>query len=66
MTTPTAAEAVVAAVRSDVDRLVGAEPSVRADAYDSIHQMRVATRRLRSVLRSFRGVFDKDDGERAA
>lgn len=60
MTTPTAAEAVVAAVRSDVDRLVGAEPSVRADAYDSIHQMRVATRRLRSVLRSFRGVFDKE------
>ena len=60
MTTPTAAEAVVAAVRSDVDRLVGAEPSVRADEYDSIHQMRVATRRLRSVLRSFRGVFDKE------
>ncbi|HEY5857607.1 MAG TPA: CHAD domain-containing protein [Aldersonia sp.] len=59
MTTTTAAEAVVAAIRSDVDRLVGAEPAVRADAYDSIHQMRVATRRLRSVLRSFRGVFDK-------
>jgi CHAD domain-containing protein len=54
-----AGPAVVEALRSDVDRLVSAEPDVRADAYDSIHQMRVATRRIRSLLRSYRRVFDQ-------
>ncbi|WP_245562511.1 CHAD domain-containing protein [Nocardia araoensis] len=41
------------ALREDIDRLLTAEPEVRADAEDSVHQMRVATRRLRSVLRSY-------------
>ncbi|MGY4100869.1 CHAD domain-containing protein [Nocardia sp. R16R-3T] len=50
--------AVVAALRDDVDRLLAAEPDVRADAWDSVHQMRVATRRLRSVLRSYRTLFE--------
>jgi CHAD domain-containing protein len=52
-----AGKAVVAALREDIDRLFDAEPDVRADAYDSVHQMRVATRRLRSVLRSYRTLF---------
>ncbi|MGW5438633.1 CHAD domain-containing protein [Nocardia asteroides] len=55
-----AGKAVVAALREDIDRLLAAEPDVRADADDSIHQMRVATRRLRSVLRSYRDLFDHD------
>lgn len=50
----TAGDAFVAALREDIDRLLAAEPEVRADAEDSVHQMRVATRRLRSVLRSYR------------
>lgn len=56
-----AGKAVVAALREDIDRLFDAEPDVRADAYDSVHQMRVATRRLRSVLRSYRRLFDADE-----
>ncbi|WP_280308358.1 CHAD domain-containing protein [Nocardia neocaledoniensis] len=55
-----AGKAVVAALREDIDRLLAAEPDVRADADDSVHQMRVATRRLRSVLRSYRDAFDAD------
>lgn len=49
--------ALRAALDEDVDRLLSAEPEVRADAHDSVHQMRVATRRLRSVLRSYREAF---------
>ncbi|WP_281919477.1 CHAD domain-containing protein [Nocardia sputorum] len=49
----TAGNALVDALREDIDRLLAAEPEVRADAPDSVHQMRVATRRLRSVLRSY-------------
>ncbi|MFD3745938.1 CHAD domain-containing protein [Nocardia sp. NPDC058633] len=58
---PKAGKAVVAALREDIDRLFAAEPDVRADADDSVHQMRVATRRLRSVLRSYRKLFDADE-----
>ncbi|NEW40149.1 CHAD domain-containing protein [Nocardia cyriacigeorgica] len=55
--TATAADALIAALGEDVDRLLTAEPEVRADAWDSVHQMRVATRRLRSVLKSYRRLF---------
>ncbi|WP_280330156.1 CHAD domain-containing protein [Nocardia wallacei] len=53
--------ALRAALDEDVDRLLSAEPEVRADAHDSVHQMRVATRRLRSVLRSYRDVFRRKE-----
>ncbi|WP_040776630.1 CHAD domain-containing protein [Nocardia pneumoniae] len=52
--------ALGAALRDDIDRLLAAEPEVRSDAPDSVHQMRVATRRLRSVLRSYHGLFVKE------
>ncbi|MEV0031106.1 CHAD domain-containing protein [Nocardia sp. NPDC050793] len=55
-----AGDALIAALRDDVDRLLSAEPDVRADEPDSVHQMRVATRRLRSVLRSYRSLFQKN------
>ncbi|TLG10888.1 CHAD domain-containing protein [Nocardia cyriacigeorgica] len=58
--TATAADALTAALGEDIDRLLAAEPEVRADAWDSVHQMRVATRRLRSVLRSYRRLFERD------
>ncbi|WP_328411196.1 CHAD domain-containing protein [Nocardia sp. NBC_00403] len=54
-----AGNALVAALSDDVDRLLAAEPEVRADTHDSVHQMRVATRRLRSVLRSYRSLFEQ-------
>ncbi|MFI6869293.1 CHAD domain-containing protein [Nocardia sp. NPDC050406] len=58
--TPTAAgPALIAAFAADVDRLLSAEPEVRQDLPDSVHQMRVATRRLRSVLRSYRRLFER-------
>ncbi len=34
------------------------EAGVRVDAPDAVHQMRVATRRARSVLKTFGGLFD--------
>ncbi|MCU1644623.1 MAG: hypothetical protein JWN03_4898 [Nocardia sp.] len=53
----TAGPALVDALAADVDRLRVAEPEVRQDLPDSVHQMRVATRRLRSLLRSYRPAF---------
>ncbi|MGW2662769.1 CHAD domain-containing protein [Nocardia tengchongensis] len=53
----TAGPALVDAVAADVDRLCTAEPDVRQDLPDSVHKMRVATRRLRSVLKSYRRVL---------
>lgn len=52
-----AGHALTTALAADVTRLLDAEPDVRADEPDSVHQMRVATRRLRSVLRSYRRLF---------
>lgn len=56
----TAGTALITALGDDVDRLTAAEPDVRADADDSVHQMRVATRRLRSVLRSYKTLLQRD------
>jgi CHAD domain-containing protein len=39
------------------------DPLVRADAPDSVHRMRVATRRLRSALATFRPLFDREVSE---
>jgi CHAD domain-containing protein len=48
-----AAEVVQAYLKVQVATLRSLEPKVRADEFDSVHQMRVATRRLRATLRSF-------------
>src|SRR5436305_6020944 len=48
-----AAEVVKAYLKVQVATLRSLEPKVRADEFDSVHQMRVATRRLRATLRSF-------------
>ncbi|MBF6357126.1 CHAD domain-containing protein [Nocardia higoensis] len=61
--TKKAGKAVTTALAEDIERMLGAEPDVRADAYDSVHQMRVATRRLRSVLRSYRTLFRRSETE---
>lgn len=57
----TAARAVVDALVANRDRLIDLDPKVRADEWDSVHQMRVATRELRSHLQTFRGILE---GER--
>jgi CHAD domain-containing protein len=63
---PVAAEVVSAYLREHADRLMAADPMVRRREPDSVHQMRVATRRLRSTLRTFRTVVAGTDSEHIA
>ncbi|MFF5155762.1 CHAD domain-containing protein [Streptomyces sp. NPDC000348] len=56
----TAGDHVLAYVRAQRDALVELDPAVRQDVPDSVHRMRVATRRLRSTFRSFRTVLDRE------
>lgn len=54
-----AAGPVLAHVAEQVDALVTYDSRVRLDLYDSVHKMRVATRRLRSALATYRPVLDR-------
>ena len=56
-----AAEIVLGYAAAQVAALKAADPLVRRDAPDSVHQMRVATRRLRSTLKAFRDVLFAED-----
>ncbi|MER5733170.1 CYTH and CHAD domain-containing protein [Streptomyces sp. NPDC002138] len=55
----TAGAHVLAYLREQRDALVAQDPAVRRGLPDSVHQMRVATRRLRSAFRSYRRVLDR-------
>ncbi|MFH9004855.1 CHAD domain-containing protein [Streptomyces afghaniensis] len=55
----TAGDHVLAYVRAQRDAIVELDPAVRRDAEDSVHSMRVATRRLRSTLRSYGELLDR-------
>lgn len=60
----TPASAVVRArLAEQVDALVRLDPLVRCDVPDAVHAMRVATRRLRSALATFRPLVDRDATE---
>jgi CHAD domain-containing protein len=50
---------VTAYLKVQVATLRSLEPAVRADEFDSVHQMRVTTRRLRGALRSFGSVIPR-------
>ncbi len=54
-----AAAVVLAHLREQVARLQSLDPQVRAAEPDSVHQMRVTIRRLRSALATFRPLFDR-------
>ncbi|MFF3289561.1 CHAD domain-containing protein [Streptomyces sp. NPDC003023] len=56
----TAGGHVLAYVAEQADTIVAHDPGVRRDLPDAVHQMRVATRRLRSALRTYRKVLDRD------
>jgi CHAD domain-containing protein len=56
-----AGDVVLAYLRLQAHELRTLEPAVRADEYDAVHQMRVATRRLRATLRSFGPVVPRDE-----
>ncbi|WP_305091761.1 CHAD domain-containing protein [Prescottella sp. R16] len=53
----TVAAVLVPATRGHYERLLSLVAEVRADAPDAVHRMRVATRRLRSLLGTFSDAF---------
>ncbi|MFB6874505.1 CHAD domain-containing protein [Streptomyces sp. NPDC056323] len=57
---PTAGDHILAYIRHQTEAIVALDPAVRRDLPDSVHQMRVATRRLRSALRTYRKILDRD------
>jgi CHAD domain-containing protein len=59
--TATVADVIDVAMRSSVERLIAHETGVRTGGDpEDVHQARVATRRLRSDLRTFRDFVDHD------
>jgi CHAD domain-containing protein len=56
----TAGEVVLAHIRQQVAQVQAQDLPVRLDAPDAVHKMRVATRRLRSALTTFKPLFDPD------
>jgi CHAD domain-containing protein len=61
-----AGDVVLAYLRIHAHALKTLEAAVRADEFDSVHQMRVATRRLRATLRTFGQVIPHADSAHLA
>jgi CHAD domain-containing protein len=61
-----AGDVVLAYLRIHAHALRSLEPRVRAGEFDSVHQMRVATRRLRATLRTFGQVIPRADSAHLA
>ncbi|MET9892101.1 CYTH and CHAD domain-containing protein [Streptomyces sp. NPDC006465] len=55
----TAGDHVLAYLRAQYDAIVELDPAVRRDVHDSVHSMRVATRRMRSTFRSYGKILDR-------
>jgi CHAD domain-containing protein len=55
-----AGEVVRSYLRGQLGDLMAWDRRVRRDEYDSVHKMRVATRRLRSAMQSFGRIVDRD------
>jgi CHAD domain-containing protein len=55
-----AAEVVSARLREQLQALRDLDPLVRQDVEDSVHRMRVAVRRLRGALASYRPLLDRE------
>ncbi|MET9467042.1 CYTH and CHAD domain-containing protein [Streptomyces sp. NPDC006544] len=54
----TAGACVLGYLREQRDTLIAQDPAVRRGLPDSVHQMRVATRRLRSAFKTYRRLLD--------
>ena len=52
-----------AAIAAGVRRMILNDPRTRLGEVEPLHQMRVGTRRLRSDLRTFRPLLDRDWAE---
>ncbi|MEV8376790.1 CYTH and CHAD domain-containing protein [Kribbella sp. NPDC056861] len=61
---PTTADLFRAYAGEQVKAIHERDPEVRRDLPDSVHKMRVATRRLRSALATYRPVVDREAGDR--
>src|ERR1700742_1905270 len=61
-----AGSVVLGYVAEQADRLKTLDPAVRRDEPDSVHQMRVTSRRLRSTFQSFDQVLNGDDTQHLA
>ncbi|OBA97904.1 CHAD domain-containing protein [Mycobacteriaceae bacterium 1482268.1] len=55
------ADPIHRAVAEQIDELIEWDRAVRADVYDSVHQMRVTTRKIRSLLQSSEEAFGISD-----
>ncbi|MFJ3832320.1 CHAD domain-containing protein [Streptomyces sp. NPDC090046] len=51
---------VLTYLREQRDALIAQDPAVRRSLPDSVHQMRVASRRLRSAFKTYRKVLDRE------
>ncbi|WP_198653874.1 CYTH and CHAD domain-containing protein [Actinocorallia populi] len=56
---PRAGDALLRHLAAQVDDLLSWDPRVRLEQFDAVHKMRVAVRRLRSVLASGRPLLDR-------
>jgi CHAD domain-containing protein len=56
----TAGEVVLAYLHEQRAALQNQDPRVRRNEHDAVHQMRVATRRMRSALQAFGKIVDRD------
>ncbi len=54
-----ARDVVQAHLIEQIDVIINRDPQVRTDEPDAVHKMRVATRRLRSALATFRPLLDR-------
>src|SRR6202011_1656982 len=59
--TPTLADPGAPPAAGEIDTLLAWERAVRADVYDSVHQMRVTTRKIRSLLQASESAFGLSD-----
>ncbi|GAA2712979.1 MULTISPECIES: CYTH and CHAD domain-containing protein [Streptomyces] len=55
----TAGEHILAYLREHAETVVALDPGARLGTEDAVHQMRVATRRLRSALRTYGKILDR-------
>lgn len=57
---PTAGQVMMAALQTTVERLKAEDAGARTGAPDAVHQMRVATRRLRTLLSTYGPLLDDE------
>lgn len=55
-----AGDAVSAYLAAQLDALLGHDPKARLAEYDAVHKMRVAVRRIRSTLKGYGAVLDRE------